>query len=152
MDFDVIVIGGGSGGLPILRGASQLGLKVALIEKEKIGGDCLNYGCVPSKTLIKSAKVMHTTKNSKHYGVNANNVTLDFKQVMKRLRGIQKKIELHESVEYFEKLGIKQGVCKCCGGKMVIIEIIPNQFRKSQRAPPDDKVVNQVLNKFRIAS
>jgi hypothetical protein len=61
-----------------------------------------------------------------------------------------KQLPLLETV--FEKLGIKPGICKCCGGKMIIIELIPNQFRKSQRAPPDNRALNEMPNKFRIAS
>ena len=64
-DYDMIIIGGGAAGLTVAAGAAQLGAKTALIEKKKLGGDCLYYGCVPSKTLIKAAKVYHYAKNMK---------------------------------------------------------------------------------------
>ena len=106
-DYDLIVLGAGSGGLPVIRGANQLGLKVAMIEKAKIGGDCLNTGCVPSKTFLKSAKVLHMMRNADRYGVPPYPVKTDFSMIMQRLRKVQGKIEEHENPEYFENLGVK---------------------------------------------
>ena len=69
-DFDIGIIGGGSGGLTISAGAARFGAKTLLVEKEKeLGGDCLHFGCVPSKTLIRSAHVYHLMKNSKAFGL-----------------------------------------------------------------------------------
>ena len=69
-DYDIGIIGGGAGGLTVAAGAAQLGAKTLLIEKEKeLGGDCLHFGCVPSKTLIKSAQVCHLMKNAEKFGL-----------------------------------------------------------------------------------
>ena len=69
-DYDIGIIGGGAGGLTVAAGAAQLGAKTLLIEKEKeLGGDCLHFGCVPSKTLIKSAHVYHLMKNAEKFGL-----------------------------------------------------------------------------------
>ena len=104
--FDVVIIGGGSGGLNVAVGATSLGAKVALIENSKLGGDCLHYGCVPSKTLIKSAKVAHLAKNSKKYGINATLNETDYSKVAKRISDVIETIQVHDSKERFEKLGI----------------------------------------------
>ena len=105
-NFDVIVIGGGSGGLIAALGANSLGCKVALIENEKLGGDCLNFGCVPSKTLIKAAKVTHLANNAEIYGVQGTKLRTDFKKVLKYVKSVQEKIGVHDSKERFEKEGI----------------------------------------------
>ncbi|HSR70246.1 MAG TPA: mercuric reductase [Acidobacteriota bacterium] len=105
-DYHLMVIGAGSGGLPLIRGAHELGLKAALIEKEKIGGDCLNFGCVPSKTFLKSAKIAQRIRSADKYGFEPRQVTADLGQVLERLRRVQGKIEEHESKEYFEELGV----------------------------------------------
>ena len=68
-EFDIVVIGGGAGGLVVAAGGASLGAKVALVEKHKMGGDCLWYGCVPSKTLLKSAKVAHYMRTAADYGI-----------------------------------------------------------------------------------
>ena len=87
-DFDIGIIGGGSAGLTVTSGAAQLGAKTLLIEKEKkLGGDCLHFGCVPSKTLIKTAHVYHMMKNAKKFGLPQADVPpADFKQVSKRIK------------------------------------------------------------------
>ena len=68
-EFDIVVIGGGVGGLVVAAGAATLGAKVALVEKHRMGGDCLWYGCVPSKTLIKSARVAHTMRHADRWAL-----------------------------------------------------------------------------------
>ncbi|MGB8857242.1 MAG: FAD-dependent oxidoreductase, partial [Burkholderiales bacterium] len=69
MEFDICVIGGGAGGLVVAAGGAGIGAKVALVEKHKLGGDCLYYGCVPSKTLLHSAKVAHTMRDAQRFGI-----------------------------------------------------------------------------------
>jgi dihydrolipoamide dehydrogenase len=91
MAYDVIVIGSGPGGYPAAIRASQLGFKVAIIEKESLGGICLNWGCIPTKALIKSANVFEYLKHSASYGVNATG-TVDFSAVIKRSRGVADKM------------------------------------------------------------
>jgi len=91
MAYDVVVIGSGPGGYPAAIRASQLGLKVAIIEKESLGGVCLNWGCIPTKALIKSANVYEYVKHSNNYGINATG-SVDFSAVIKRSRGVAEKM------------------------------------------------------------
>lgn len=92
MAYDVIVLGSGPGGYPAAIRASQLGFKVAIIEKESLGGVCLNWGCIPTKALIKSAQVYDYMKHSASYGINATGVQHDFGAVVKRSRGVADKM------------------------------------------------------------
>jgi dihydrolipoamide dehydrogenase len=92
MAYDLIVLGSGPGGYPAAIRASQLGFKVAIIEKENLGGICLNWGCIPTKALIKSAQVYEYMKHSTNYGINATGVQHDFGAVVKRSRGVADKM------------------------------------------------------------
>ena len=92
MAYDVIVIGSGPGGYPAAIRASQLGLKVAIVEKESLGGVCLNWGCIPTKALLKSAQVYEYLKHSADYGITATGVNHDFGAVIKRSRGVAEKM------------------------------------------------------------
>ncbi|WBU89601.1 dihydrolipoyl dehydrogenase [Cellulophaga omnivescoria] len=87
-NFDVIVLGSGPGGYVTAIRASQLGLKTAIVEKESLGGVCLNWGCIPTKALIKSAQVFEYLKHAGDYGLNAENVDKDFGAIIKRSRGV----------------------------------------------------------------
>ncbi len=91
MAYDVVVIGSGPGGYPAAIRASQLGFKVAVIEKESLGGICLNWGCIPTKALLKSAQVNEYIKHSTDYGINATG-SADFNAVIKRSRGVADKM------------------------------------------------------------
>jgi len=107
-DYDMIIIGGGAAGLTVAAGAAQLGAKTALIEKEKLGGDCLHYGCVPSKTLIKAAKVYHYAKNLKAFGLPKVEVPpCNIKSVMDHVRDVINQVAVHDSVERFQGLGVE---------------------------------------------
>ena len=106
-DFDLTVIGGGAGGLNVASGAVQLGARVALVEKDKLGGDCLYYGCVPTKALIQSAKVASLIKRSKEYGFNDTNISFDFKNVMAHMREVISKIGVNDDPKRFEDMGVK---------------------------------------------
>ena len=86
--FDLIVLGSGPGGYVSAIRASQLGLKTAIIEKESLGGVCLNWGCIPTKALLKSAQVFEYLKNAKEYGITANDVNKDFNSVINRSRKV----------------------------------------------------------------
>lgn len=105
-DYNVIAIGAGAGGLVTAYISAAVKAKVALIEKDKMGGDCLNTGCVPSKAIIKSGKVAHLIKNSSHYGLKSSSLDVDFKAVMERIHKVIQKIEPHDSVERYESLGV----------------------------------------------
>lgn len=88
MKYDVIVIGSGPGGYVAAIRASQLGFKTAIIEKESLGGICLNWGCIPTKALLKSAQVFEYAKHASNYGVQVSNPTADFDAIVKRSRGV----------------------------------------------------------------
>lgn len=105
--YDLVVIGGGAGGLTAAAGAASMGARVALIEKnEELGGDCLHYGCVPSKALIDAAKKVYTASEvAKEYGVQGD-VNYDIKTAMKKVHAAIADIQEHDSKERFESLGI----------------------------------------------
>jgi dihydrolipoamide dehydrogenase len=88
MDYDIIVIGSGPGGYVAAIRASQLGMKVAVVEKAEIGGICLNWGCIPTKSLLKSAQVLEYMQHSEDYGIKAEGVQADFGKVVERSRGV----------------------------------------------------------------
>ncbi len=113
-DRNLIVIGGGAGGLVSAYIAAAVKAKVTLIEAHKMGGDCLNYGCVPSKALIKSAKVAHQMKHASQYGLQDTNTAFSFKAVMARVHAVIAAIEPHDSVERYTSLGVEvlQGYAK----------------------------------------
>ncbi len=92
MAYDVIVLGSGPGGYPAAIRASQLGKKVAIVEKESLGGICLNWGCIPTKALLKSAQVFEYAKHSKDYGINIADPSADFGGVISRSRGVADKM------------------------------------------------------------
>jgi dihydrolipoamide dehydrogenase len=92
MAYDVVVLGSGPGGYPAAIRASQLGKKVAIIEKESLGGVCLNWGCIPTKALLKSAQVYEYVKHAADYGINVSNHSHDFGGVIKRSRGVADKM------------------------------------------------------------
>jgi pyruvate/2-oxoglutarate dehydrogenase complex dihydrolipoamide dehydrogenase (E3) component len=108
-DYDIGIIGGGAAGLTVASGAAQLGAKTLLIEKEKVlGGDCLHYGCVPSKTLIRTAQVYHLMKNSRAFGLPAiEPPPVDFQSVKKRIQTVISTIQKHDSEKRFCSLGAK---------------------------------------------
>ena len=104
---DICVIGAGSGGLTVAAAAASFGVDVVLIESGKMGGDCLNYGCVPSKALIAAAKHANIKKESEKFGVQFPEMKIDFKAVHDHIRHVISTIEPHDSVERFEGLGVK---------------------------------------------
>lgn len=106
-DRNMVVIGAGAGGLVSAYIAATVKAKVTLVEANKMGGDCLNYGCVPSKSLIKSAKVAHHMRHGADYGLQNVEVNYDFKSVMSRIQRIIKKIEPNDSVERYSGLGVE---------------------------------------------
>ena len=108
-DYDIGIIGAGAGGLTVAAGASQLGARTLLIEKEKeLGGDCLHFGCVPSKTLIKSAHVYHMMKNAEKFGLPKIEVPpVEFSKISERVRSVIDEIQHHDSVERFCGLGAR---------------------------------------------
>jgi len=106
-DRNLIVIGGGAGGLVSAYIAAAVKAKVTLIEAHKMGGDCLNYGCVPSKALIKSAKLAHQMRHASNYGLSDAAPSFSFKAVMQRVHDVIKAIEPHDSIERYTGLGVE---------------------------------------------
>lgn len=104
--YNMVVIGGGSAGLVSAYIAAAVKAKVALIEKHKMGGDCLNTGCVPSKALIRSAKMLNYAKRAQDFGFKRTTVDFEFADVMERVQAVIKKIEPHDSVERYTRLGV----------------------------------------------
>lgn len=113
-DRNMVVIGAGAAGLVSSYIAAAVKAKVTLIEAHKMGGDCLNFGCVPSKALIKSAKLAHQMRHAENYGLHATTPSFSFKTVMARVHEIIKAIEPHDSVERYTGLGVDviQGYAK----------------------------------------
>ena len=100
--YHLVVIGAGTAGLVTAAGAAGLGARVALIERELMGGDCLNVGCVPSKGVIRAARVAATVRDAEPFGVNVpENVTFDFGKVMERMRRLRTKISPNDSAQRF---------------------------------------------------
>lgn len=102
---DICVIGAGSGGLSVAAGAAQMGAKVVLIEKSKMGGDCLNTGCVPSKALLAASHAATNARAASALGVDAS-VFVDGPRVFAHVKSVIKSIEPHDSQERFESLGV----------------------------------------------
>ena len=106
-DRNLIVIGGGAAGLVTSYIAAAVKAKVTLIEAHKMGGDCLNYGCVPSKALIKSAKVATQMRHAEDYGLSATEPQFSFRQVMARVHAVIAAVAPHDSVERYTELGVE---------------------------------------------
>ena len=106
-DYNMVVIGAGSAGLVSAYIAAATKAKVALIEKHKMGGDCLNTGCVPSKALIRSAKLLSHIARSKEFGIEKASASFSFADVMERVARVVKTVEPHDSVERYSGLGVE---------------------------------------------
>jgi len=135
-DRNLIVIGGGAGGLVSAYIAAAVNAKVTLIEAHKMGGDCLNYGCVPSKALIKSAKIAHQMRHASRYGLSDGVPAFSFKAVMQRVHDVIKAIEPHDSVERYTGLGVQvlQGY-----GKLInpwTVEVVLNNSSTEPQGTP----------------
>ena len=105
-DRNLVVIGGGSAGLVSAYIAAAVKSKVTLIERHKLGGDCLNTGCVPSKALIRSAKFLSHVERAREFGIDSAEAKMDFAKVMERVQSVVKAIEPHDSVERYTGLGV----------------------------------------------
>src|SRR5512143_2617689 len=115
-NFDIVIIGSGPGGYVAAIRAAQLGLKVAIVERENLGGICLNWGCIPTKALLRSAEVFHQMKHAKAYGLAAEGVTADLAAVVARSRGVAG--QLNKGVTGLmkkNKIAVHMGVGKLAG-------------------------------------
>jgi pyruvate/2-oxoglutarate dehydrogenase complex dihydrolipoamide dehydrogenase (E3) component len=105
--YNLVVIGGGTAGLVTAAGAAGLGARVALIEKHLLGGDCLNYGCIPSKSIIRSSRSAQDVRSASSYGIKVpDGMEVDFPRVMERMRELRSRISSHDSAERFKGLGV----------------------------------------------
>ncbi|MBT8292872.1 MAG: FAD-dependent oxidoreductase, partial [Eudoraea sp.] len=120
--FDIIVLGSGPGGYVTAIRASQLGFKTAIIEKENLGGVCLNWGCIPTKALLKSAQVFEYLQHASDYGLKADGVDKDFDAVVKRSRNVAD--GMSKGVQFLmkkNKIEVISGFGKLAPGKKVIV-------------------------------
>ncbi|PLX88585.1 MAG: pyridine nucleotide-disulfide oxidoreductase [Desulfuromonas sp.] len=122
-DYNLVVLGAGSAGLVSSYIAAAVKAKVALIEKHKMGGDCLNTGCVPSKALLRSAKMISYARRAKEFGLQSNEVKFDFTEVMERVQQVIAKVEPHDSVERYNGLGVEviEGEARITGPWTVVV-------------------------------
>ena len=119
---DLCVIGAGAAGLSVAAGAAQLGIGVVLIEQDRMGGECLNTGCVPSKALLAAAKAAQMIRNAKSFGIGAEPL-IDFQRVRAHLRSVIDAIAPHDSVERFEQLGVEviRGKARFTGRRRIAV-------------------------------
>src|SRR6516225_4880045 len=104
--YNVVIIGAGTAGLVTAAGTAGLGGRVALVERNKMGGDCLNYGCVPSKALIASARVIDSIRHASRWGLDEQEPRFEFETVFESMRSRRAQIAPHDSAERFESLGV----------------------------------------------
>jgi len=136
-DRNVVVIGAGSAGLVTAYIAAAVKAKVTLVERHRMGGDCLNTGCVPSKALIRTAKLLHQARNAEHYGIRRMQADFDFAEVMDRVQRVIREIEPHDSVERYTGLGVE-----CVQGEARIrspweVEVRPAPAAQDKRSDGD---------------
>ncbi|MBF2057680.1 MAG: mercuric reductase [Cyanobacterium sp. T60_A2020_053] len=134
--YDIVVIGAGTAGLVVAAGAAglDLGLKVALVERHLMGGDCLNFGCVPSKAVIRSAKVIGEINRAPSLGVTVDgNVNIDFAQVMGRMRKLRAGISHHDSAQRFKDIGIDVflGDAQFLDNKTITVDGVRLNYKKA---------------------
>ena len=122
MNFDLVIIGSGPGGYPAAIRASQLGMNVAIVERENLGGVCLNWGCIPTKALIKSAQVFNYINHAEDYGIKVGKSSVDFDSMVKRSRGVAD--GMSKGVNFLmkkNKITVIEGEGKLVRGKKVVV-------------------------------
>lgn len=133
--YDLVVIGAGTAGLVVAAGAAGLGLglKIALVERHLMGGDCLNVGCVPSKTLLRSSRVVADLKQAAGYGITAGEPTVNFAAVMERVRRIRSQISPNDSAQRFRSLGVDVflGQAKFVNEQAIVVADQTLRFKKA---------------------
>ncbi|HYD47170.1 MAG TPA: mercuric reductase [Terriglobales bacterium] len=131
--YNLAVIGAGTAGLVTAAAAAGLGAKVALIERDLLGGDCLNVGCVPSKSLLRAARAVHQARHAGVFGVNVGDVSVDFAAVMERMRRLRAEISRNDSVARFRSLGVDVyiGHGRFAGGNSIEVEDRELEFARA---------------------
>jgi pyruvate/2-oxoglutarate dehydrogenase complex dihydrolipoamide dehydrogenase (E3) component len=132
--YDLVVIGGGPGGMTAATIAKNLGAKVALVEKEHLGGECLSVGCIPSKALIKSSRIANAVRDAKEFGIDIpDGWKVDFDFVMKRVHRLQSRLAPHDSAQHFQHLGIDVffGEAKFSSSKTIEVKGQQLNFKKA---------------------
>ena len=124
LETDICVIGAGSGGLSVAAGAVQMGASVVLIEKDRMGGDCLNYGCVPSKSLLAAGHAADSVRGAKRFGIDIGEPAMNGPGVYDHVRRVIAAIEPNDSVERFEALGVRvlKGAARFDGPRSVVVD------------------------------
>ena len=130
LKFDLAVLGGGPGGYVAAIRAAQLGQKICIIDEDKLGGICLNWGCIPTKALLKNAEVYHIIKNADLYGITVNQVKVNFKNNVKRSRDVASR--LSKGIEFLmkkNKINHIKGRGKLTSSNKIEVKenIIPNE-------------------------
>jgi dihydrolipoamide dehydrogenase len=126
-NFDVVVIGSGPGGYVAAIRSAQLGMKTAIVEADKLGGICLNWGCIPTKALLRSAEVHRLIRHADEYGIKVKDVEIDFKKIIERSRAVSK--QLSAGVSHLlkkNKVTVYNGFAKLKGNGKIVIEDIEN--------------------------
>lgn len=143
--FDLIVIGGGSG-LDIATAIAQQGLKVAIVEKDRLGGTCLNRGCIPSKLLIHSADVAEIIKNSMEFGIKVNGFSVDFHKIMARVNGItdSDSDEIKNGLTQTNNPKLFVGECKFVGEKEIVL------VTKGKNEDDDNNNIDEIITAEKI--
>lgn len=107
VEYDIVIIGGGSGGLVVASAAAQLKAKVALVEKDRLGGDCLWFGCVPSKSLLHASRIAYEVKTGSRFGIYTAPPDIQFSEAIAHVQKVISTIQPHDSPEHFEGLGVE---------------------------------------------
>jgi len=131
--YNLVVIGAGTAGLVTAAGAAGLGAKVALVEKHLMGGDCLNVGCVPSKTFLRAARAAYEARRADRFGIRARDVEVDFSAVMQRVRQVRASISPHDSAKRLTDLGVDVflGEARFCDSETIEVSGIPLRFKRA---------------------
>ena len=144
LKYDLLIIGGGPGGYVAAIRATQLGLNVGLVERENLGGVCLNWGCIPTKALLRSSEVKHLLDNSKSYGFSISNYQVNFDDIIKRSRSVAK--SLSSGVEHLMKKNKAKTLEEIFNNAKYIINDEVN-FNENDLKLIDDKS-KKIINEF----